>query len=143
MAFLFKGATMSDPALSSNDSFLAAFLDVRLAPAAFTHREHVRAAWLLVQRMPPDCAADRMCDALAILAQRCGAPEKFHRTVTEAFVRLIAGRGRAPSWEAFAAANTDLLLDGRRVLARYYSDALLDSTAARERFMPPDRDPLP
>lgn len=108
---------MSDPVLSSNDSFLAAFMDARLAPGAFTHR--------------------------AILTQRCGAPEKFHRTVTEAFVRLIAGRGRAPSWEAFAEVDTDLLLDGRRALARYFSDALLDSRAARERFAPPDVEPLP
>ena len=134
---------MSDPALSSNDSFLAAFLEDRLAPAAFTHREHVRAAWLLLQHMPPDRAAGRMCDALVVMTRRCGAPEKFHRTVTEAFVRLVAGRSGAASWEAFIAANGDLLLDGRRVLARYYSDALLNSTVARERFVPPDLEPLP
>lgn len=108
---------MSDPVLSSNDSFLAPFMDARLAPGAFTHR--------------------------AILTQRCGAPEQFHCNVTEAFVRLIAGRSRAPSWEAFAEVDTDLLLDGRRVLARYYSDALLGSTAARERVVPPDLEPLP
>lgn len=142
---------MSDPshsfahssARSSNDAFLAAFLNTRLAPAAFTHRDHVRAAWLLLQRMPPDGAAGRFCDAIAALAQRAGAPDKFHRTVTEAFIRLIVARGPADCWEDFLAANADLVLEGRRVLARYYSDTLLNSPAARERFMPPDRAPLP
>jgi hypothetical protein len=134
------------PALLSDafpDAFLAAFLEASLAPASFTHHAHLHAAWLLLQRMPLEDAVGAACDALAAIARRHGAPEKFHRTVTEAYVRLIASRGPAASWDAFLAANADLAQDGRRLLARYYSDDLLHSSAARERFLAPDRDPLP
>jgi hypothetical protein len=93
--------------------------------------------------MPLDAAAERYCAAIAALARRAGVPGKFHRTVTEAFVRLIAARGAEDAWDGFLAVNADLVLDGRGVLARYYSDTLLNSTAARERFLPPDRTPLP
>lgn len=134
---------MLHPAIMPDDAFLDAFLDGRLDPASFTHREHVRASWLLVRRLPLERAIDQACMAIARMAQRAGAPGKFHRTLSVAFMRVIASRPAAASWEDFLAANADLVMDGRRVLARYYSDTLLHSLAARENFLPPDRDPLP
>lgn len=130
----------------SDEQFLAAFLDSSMPPAGFDHRGHVRAAWLLLQRKPLEKAVADTCDAISRLATRLGVPQKYNRTLSEALVRLMAAGGGADpalSWEAFLAANADLMSDARRVLARYYSDPLLNSTIARERFVPPDRLPLP
>ena len=137
---------MSDPNTMSNDQFLAAFLDASMPPAAFDHRGHLRAAWLLLQRRPLEAAVTDTCAAIARLAARLGAAEKYHRTLSEAVVRLMAhGGGADPelSWEAFLDANADLVGDARAVVARYYSDTLLNSTRARQGFVPPDRLPLP
>lgn len=137
---------MTDTRSMSNDQFLAAFLDSSMPPAGFDHHGHVRAAWLLLQRQPLENAVTDTCDAIARLATRLGVPEKYNRTLSEALVRLMAhGGGADPalSWEDFLAANTDLMNDARRVLARYYSDTLLNSQTARERFLRPDRLPLP
>jgi len=86
------------------------------------------------------------CDGIARLAARLGVPGKYHRTLTEALVRLMAARGGADpaiGWDAFLSANADLVCDARGLLARHYSDSLLSAPAARRCFVPPDRLPLP
>lgn len=133
------------PALPDN-TFLAAFLDSSLAPADFKHQGHLRAAWLLLHRLPLEQAVADTCDGIARLAARLGAPDKYHRTLTEALVRLMAAGGGADparGWDAFLSANADLVRDARGVLAQYYRAETLDSAEARQRFLPPDRQPLP
>lgn len=137
---------MTDVKTMSNDQFLAAFLDSSMPPEGFDHHGHVRAAWLLLQRQPLERAVADTCDAIDRLATRLGMPGKYNRTLSEALVRLMAhggGADQALSWEAFLAANAELMDDARGVMARYYSDALLNSQAARQGFLPPDRLPLP
>lgn len=137
---------MTDPQAMSDDQFLAAFLDSTLPPAGFDHLGHLRAAWLLLQRQPLNDAVETTCEAIARLAARLGVPGKYNHTLTEALVRLMAnGGGADPAlpWAGFLAANTELKDDAIGVLARHYSAETLSSPAARERFLPPDRLPLP
>lgn len=137
---------MSLPPALPDDAFLAAFLDSSLAPAHFNHQGHLRAAWLLLQRRPLEQAVAETCDGIARLAARLGAPDKYHRTLSEALVRLMAAGGGADparDWEDFLAANAALVRDARGVVAQYYQPETLDSAEARQRFLPPDRQPLP
>lgn len=137
---------MTDPTTLSDDQFLAAFLDSSMPAAGFNHLGHLRAAWLLLQRLPLEEAVTETCDGIARLATRLGAPGKYHRTLSEALVRLMAqggGADRSLGWEAFLAANPALARDARGLLAQYYSDDTLNSDAARQRFLPPDRQALP
>lgn len=130
----------------SNEQFLAAFLDSSMPADGFDHRGHVRAAWLLLQRLPLEDAVNETCDAIGRLAMRLGVPGKYNRTLSEALVRVMAhggGANPAMSWEDFLAANDELMKDARGVLARHYSETLLNSQLAREIFLPPDRLPLP
>jgi hypothetical protein len=135
---------MTMPPTQTDEDFLAAFLSAQLAAADFDHRGHLRAAWLLLQRYPAEVAIERCCSGIAALAARFGAAEKFHRTITEALVRLMAAGGAAAlSWPAFEQANAPLFSDARALLARHYSPALLASSEARQRFLPADLLPLP
>lgn len=137
---------MKDPRTLSDDDFLAAFLDCSMPPSGFDHLGHVRAAWLLLRRHPLDEAVEHTCDGIAWLAAHLGVPGKYHRTLSEALVRLMAHGGAtlpALSWEQFLRANGPLLEDARGLLARHYSAGLLATREARERFVPPDLQPLP
>jgi hypothetical protein len=137
---------MIDPKAMSDDQFLAAFLDCSMPPAGFDHVGHVRAAWLLLQQRPLEEAVEETCAGIARLAAHLGVPGKYNRTLSEALVRLMAHGGAAAptlSWPNFLAANADLMDDARGLLARHYSDTRLTSPEARERFVPPDRLPLP
>lgn len=131
--------------LASDEQFLAAFLDSSLPAAAFDHRGHLRAAWLLLRQHPLEVAVERICDGIARLAERLGAPHKYHRTLTEALVRLMAAAGAAatPTWQDFLAENPGFVQDARRQLTRHYSEQRLALPEARRSFLPPDLLPLP
>ena len=69
-----------------------------------------------------------------------GKPERYHETITIAYMLLIAeriDRTRHESWEEFAGRNADLLCWKPSVLARFYSDEMLQSDAARRGFVLP------
>jgi len=128
----------------SDPDFLAAFLECRLPAAQFGHRGHLRIAWLLLQQHPLEPAIEEICAGIARLAAHLGAPGKYHRTLSEALVRLMAHGGAATlPWEEFLRANPALLTDVAGTVGRYYSPQLLSSARARTRFVEPDRLALP
>ncbi len=124
-------------------AFLAAFEAATIAPGRFDHRAHVRAAWLYL-RFHPDTARQRFERALVRFATRAGVPDKYHATMTRAWLEIIAARiDAAEDWPRFAARNRALFDAPGDVLARHYSKALIDSDRARAGFVQPDRSPLP
>jgi N-formylglutamate deformylase len=130
----------------TDDAYLEAFLACRLPPSAFNHRNHLRVAWIHLQRFPLDEAIERTCAAIARYAAHLGVPDRYHRTMTEALIRLMARAGASDpslSFEGFLARAPAFSGDCRTLIAAHYSPGLLASTDARERFSPPDRLPLP
>ena len=132
---------MHPVAEQTDEAFLADFLAARLGKADFNHRGHLRAAWLLLQRLPLDQAVEQTCTGIRRLAAALGAADKFHHTRTEALVRLMAQAGAADrtlGWETFLQRQPLLVRDARALLAQHYSPALLDSPEARLHFVAPD-----
>jgi len=123
--------------------FLEAFEAASLAPEAFHHRDHVRAAWLLLRQATPAEAMGRFGAALRQFARKVGQPGLYHETVTCAYLLLIHERmERGPEsedFEAFAARNQDLLVWRPSILDRYYRPETLQSDLARRVFVLPDR----
>jgi hypothetical protein len=114
----------------------------RVAPGTFGHREHVMTAWYYAR-------ADSALDGLAALSRRLleiatrqGVPERYHETVTCAWFFLIRERmerlGQGATWEAFAAANPDVLT-GAAIDAYYRRETLREDPFARRVFVLPDR----
>ena len=119
------------------------FEELTLAPQDFSHREHVRMAWIYLAELP-------LLDVLRVFPERLkrfaisiGKPDLYHETITWAFLMIISERmedsGRTPGWDAFAAANADLLGDSTSVLRHYYRDETLAAATARRSFRLPDR----
>lgn len=126
-----------------DDTFLTALVTCELPPADFTHLQHLRLAWLHLRRAPLDAAIDSTCTDINRFGRHQGKADLFHRTVTEALVRVMAGRSAAGlDWQSFLRLHADLVNDARAVLARHYSPTLLASPEARLTFLPPDLLPL-
>ena len=123
--------------------FLAAFEDGTLPEDCFHHRDHVRAAWLLLRKERPAAALDRFSTALVRFASAKGKAGLYHETITWAYLLLIRERmergPRDAEWEDFASANPDLLVWKPSVLDRYYTPETLGSDLARRVFLLPDR----
>lgn len=106
----------------------------------FDHEAHVYVAWLFLREFEPAEAIARYDAALRRLTVKLGVPGKYHATITWLFLLLISERARDDeSWALFRSRNENLICSSRSTLQRYYSDTLLLSDAARERFVLPDK----
>jgi hypothetical protein len=115
-----------------------------LAPADFGHAEHVCLAWHYLSRDPLLVAARRPCDGLRRYTRSVGAADKYHETVTLAWLLLVHERralGGGDSWPAFRRGNPDLFETTARLLDGYYRPETLRSPVARRHFVLPDRVP--
>ena len=126
----------------NDDAFLAAFESGTLDPAGFRHRDHVRLAWICLDRESLPRALERVTSGLRRFTARHGASAKFHATVTSAWVLLVHDR-RARleedhDWPTFEAAWPELFARRPRILERYYRPETLASELARRTFVMPD-----
>jgi hypothetical protein len=114
-------------------------------PGAFGHREHLRLAWLALDQEPDVGAATEYVSAAVLaIAIRHGQQQRYNRTVTEAWVRVVAHcRGQIP-FGTFddLLAERPWLFD-KRLLVRHYSSRVLASAAARITAVDPDLHPIP
>jgi hypothetical protein len=130
----------------TDEAFLSAFESGTLPRAHFDHRGHLRAAWLYLERHPLPEAAARCAATIRAYAIGQGDHEKFHHTLTLAFMHIVAERRHAhpaADFDTFLAAAPELLTGARALIARHYSPARLRTPEARHGFVPPDRAPLP
>jgi len=128
------------------DPLVHAFETASVDPQRFRHREHLYVAWCYLSALPFEEAAQRYHHHLRRLAAALGVPEKYHATITWAYLLLLAEVMAAP---ALAGADFETLerqapalFDHRNgMLFDYYDRALLDSDEARRRFILPRRRP--
>jgi hypothetical protein len=123
---------------------VAGFEDCSLPGSAFRHREHVRLTLIYVRRYGEMVALARLEDGLKRYATHNGAADKFHYTITRAWLRLVASAAGEQPTAAFdeLVARRPELLD-KSTLGRHYSSDVLGSDRARLGFVEPDLEPLP
>lgn len=128
---------------SDERNLRADFESARISPGAFNHREHVRLTWTYLKEFDLGEAAHRITRGLQAFARNAGQPQKYHATVTWAFLVLVQERMAAlpeeHPWSRFEQESPDLLNEGRALLLRYYRRSTLDSDRARRTFVLPDR----
>ncbi len=125
----------------TDEELVRAFEAGEMPAGGFPHTAHVRVAWWYLGRHSLPAALERFSTALRRFAAAQGKPERYHETITVAYVLLINERlDQSPrtGWEQFASANPDLLQWKPSVLERYYSHAALWSDRARRTFVMPD-----
>jgi hypothetical protein len=119
------------------------FEDGTLAETGLHHADHVRLAWLYLSRQPLLPALERFTSGLKRFAAAAGKIDRYHETITWAWLLLIHERmeraGRPPDWRGFITANADLLDREKGVLTGYYKEDTLASELARRVFVLPDR----
>jgi hypothetical protein len=129
----------------SDEDFLRAFEDLSFPAELFHHREHIRVAWLYLNSSDATRAAERMTGGILRFANHQGATQKYHHTITLAWMRLVAAAlvetPENETFEQFLAAHPEL--KGKDLLSRYYSKELLQTAAAREGWVEADLQPLP
>ena len=125
----------------TNSEVIASF-DADNLSGDFHHAEHVRLAFAYLSEFPAVEALHRFSVALKQYAAARGKPDRYHETITYAYLFLIRERmARTPrrDWDVFIHANPDLLQWKPGILDRYYRQSTLRSDLAREVFLFPDK----
>jgi hypothetical protein len=121
----------------TDGEFLAALEECTLPEDAFRHADHVRAAYLYLRAGSFAEATVRMTAALRRYAAAQGKAERYHETITVAYLALINQhlheRGDGGGWEGFRRENPALL--ERDLLLHYYRKETLNSARARQVFL--------
>ena len=106
----------------------------------FPHALHVRLTLVYLARHGRDEALIRLMAGLLRFATAKGHPEKFHVTMTRAWVEFIeATRLAHPELPPAALIDACPELLDRSALLRFYSAERLESAEARTRWVAPDR----
>ena len=121
------------------DAELAAILPEITGPSGqFRHRQHIHLAFLAVRRYGMPEATTRICDWIQRIAAYERAPQKYHHTVSRAWVEIVAHHVDAdPDCADFGtfASRHPALLD-KRLLTRHYRSSTLAAAPARRSMAP-------
>jgi hypothetical protein len=123
----------------TDEDFLRALETCELPEAEFGHAAHVRAAYLYLQVGDFATALGRIRRSIRTYAGHLGKPDRYHETITVAYVALIQQhiheRGNGGGWLAFARDNPELLQ--KSLLRQFYPPDQLNSELARRVFLLP------
>ena len=134
----------------TDEEFARAFERGEVTPAEFSHRSHVRLAWVYLRESASfDAALARIKDGIQRFAAAAGASQKYHETITILWMQLLDEAFRILGAEdvkkrAGDCTFTELLercpeLADKDLPLRYYPRERLFSDEARERWVPPLR----
>ena len=110
----------------------------------FGHRQHVHLTWLAVTSCGTPNAVFLVSEGIQRTARYAGAPQKYHATVSRAWVELVGHHVDAhpgPDFDAFVELNSALL--DKRLLSRFYTSTTLAAPTAKDGWVEPDLAPFP
>ena len=136
----------------TDDEFLRAFEARTLPFEQWTHRAHVKVAFLYLRALDLEGALAKVREGIKAYNAANAVPEGptsgYNETTTVAFVRLVAAvmgaYGRAmPTADAESFCETHPQLLSRHVLRFFYSPERRMDRRAKGEFVEPDLAPLP
>jgi hypothetical protein len=140
------GSDTSRERHGAHDPELAAILPGITGPGGqFRHRQHINLAFYAVRRYGMPDAVGAICGWIRQIAGYERAPQKYHHTVSRAWVELVAHHVAADpdcaDFDLFADRNPALL--DKRLLGRHYRSSTLAAAPARRGWVEPDLLPFP
>lgn len=127
------------------EALVRSFEDGSLPRSEWTHTSHLLVGLWYLSRHPRDEATILMRDGIRRYNRLHGRDAGYHETITLAWLAVIAGFLAGCDRARPIAALAEALIDGhgdKDSLLRYYSGERLMSDAARQGWVPPDRQPI-
>ena len=126
----------------SDKVLLEQFETLTLSPDDLSHVSHLRIAWLYLNKMSLKDAVEKIATGTKNYAESLGVYDKYHRTITEAIVRIMHKRMselQNVNFEKFLQGNRDLVDDLKSLLQCHYSEEVIESVDARTIYFEPDK----
>jgi hypothetical protein len=133
-----------DDADAGEPTFETLMARVRATAQRFGHRQHIQLTWLAVRSCGTPRAISLVSEGIQRTARYAGAPQKYHATVSRAWVELVGYHVDAhpcADFDAFVEQNSALL--DKRLLSRFYRSTTLAAAPAKDGWVEPDLAPFP
>lgn len=123
-----------------NDSqFIDQFEKCTLNPASFTHKAHLRLAWVHINLHGLEQAIENCCVQISAFATFHGDEQKFNKTITTAAVYAVYHFMKGENtFEEFLSKNPALLTNLKSLINSHYSFDVFSTSEARRVFLKPD-----
>lgn len=124
--------------------FLGAFLAGWPAGERFGHYDHLRIAWLVIERHGPELATEIVGQNLKAMAMAAGVAPLYNETMTRFWMKLIAHVSDSAGAKTIdeAIQRVPMLLD-KNLAQRHWSRTAMFGPEARAGWVEPDLAPLP
>ena len=126
-----------------DDAFLRAFLRGWPQDQRFGHYEHLRLAWLVIDRHGPEVAEEIVGDGIRKMAESQGKAALYNDTMTRFWVRLLAHVREAKQVTTIdeAIERVPYLVD-KNLAQKHWSRKLMFGPEGRAGWVEPDVKPL-
>lgn len=137
---------MQNYQLLNDSEFLQKVESCEIPGDAFDHQAHIRLACLYYWKLGFEQGLHKVAESIRRLAESLGATDKYHATVTYASFYLtceaLQQMPEAREWHMVEPIFRvqDVISDTQ--IKHYYSEFLLSTDAAKQRWIMPDRAPL-
>jgi len=127
-------------------ALVRAFENATIPAPEFTHAAHIAVALSYLDSFSPDEALQRMREKIRFFAAHHGVNNLYHETLTTFWMRLLehvtsTSEPDLPLWR-----RINLIVEDwtkRDPVEAHYSTEVIKSQAARDKWIPPDRLPIP
>jgi len=138
------GSSQRSTVAPEDDAFAAAFFAGRIANQNFHHRDHLRLAWVQIQRLGLVRASEMVTRGIREFATRHGSADRYNDTMTRFWLRVVGiGLSRHPdlTFDELLAAEPHLL--DKSLPFEHWSRATMISDSAKREWVEPDLRPIP
>ncbi len=127
-------------------AYMDNFNKLLISPESFHHREHLRIAYILICKYGVDEAHSILRTGIKSFLNHAGVDgSKYHETLTYAWILAIYHfmniSEDSYSFDKFITSNPVLL--NKNIMNSHYSQSILMSEKAKQKFIKPDREPIP
>ena len=127
-----------------DDAFVDAFHSGQIANQNFHHRDHLRLAWVQINRLGLERASEVVTSGIRHFATTHGSADRYHDTMTRFWLRVVGmGIHHHPNlaFEELLVAEPHLLDKG--LPFRHWSRDTMASDSAKRSWVEPDLRPIP
>lgn len=129
----------------SDHEFEEQFRECILSPSDFTHKAHLRLAWIHIEKYGLDQAKENITTQLLAFVKHAGAIEKYHKTLTIVAVEGVnhfQKKSSSDNFSDFIVEFPQLMTDFKALMSSHYSFDIFGSAKAKSEYLEPDLIPF-
>lgn len=125
----------------SDFEFEQQFINLELAPSAFSHEAHLRLAWINIHKYGIYKAETNIQNQLMNFVEFVGAKNKYNKTLTVAAIKAVYHfmlKSKSDNFKDFIAEFPRLKTHFKELMSSHYGFDIYNSEKAKVEFLQPD-----